>query len=60
MVVFAKSFCPFCKKTKALLNEKSLKPDTLTVIDMDKRDDMDEMQAHLLELTGKKSVSVNT
>eukprot|EP00551_Chaetoceros_affinis_P000376 CAMPEP_0203635230 /NCGR_PEP_ID=MMETSP0088-20131115/2050_1 /ASSEMBLY_ACC=CAM_ASM_001087 /TAXON_ID=426623 /ORGANISM="Chaetoceros affinis, Strain CCMP159" /LENGTH=133 /DNA_ID=CAMNT_0050489047 /DNA_START=115 /DNA_END=516 /DNA_ORIENTATION=+ len=53
VVVFSKSFCPFCRKTKAKLEE--LKIDA-TVYELNQMDDGADIQAALLELTGQKTV----
>ncbi len=53
VVVFSKSFCPFCKKTKELLED--LKIDA-TVYELNKMDDGADIQAALLDLSGQKTV----
>jgi len=55
VVVFSKTYCPYCTKAKAAL-QKFLKPDEFTVIELDKRDDGDEIQDALNEVTGGRSV----
>jgi glutaredoxin 3 len=54
VVIFSKTFCPYCKKTKALFSDE-LKV-TASVIELDKRDDGAAIQAALLELTGQRTV----
>ncbi|RKO84776.1 thioltransferase, partial [Blyttiomyces helicus] len=52
-VVFAKSYCPYCKKSKALLESLNVQ---YALFDLDLRPDGDALQAYLLEKTGQKSV----
>lgn len=54
VVVFSKSYCPYCKKAKAALSGAGLKEYTL--IELDERDDGDEIQDALLKITGARSV----
>merc|ERR1712003_194832 len=54
VVIFSKSYCPFCKKTKALFADE-LKIDA-SVLELDTMDDGADIQAALLELTGQKTV----
>ena len=60
VVVFSKSYCPYCKQTQKLLKGKNLKADALVWIEMENRPDCDEMQNYLKQLTGARSVSVNS
>ncbi|KFY17506.1 hypothetical protein V491_04977 [Pseudogymnoascus sp. VKM F-3775] len=53
VAVFSKSYCPYCKATKALLNEKGAK---FYSIELDQVDDGSAIQAALGELTGQTSV----
>ena len=53
VVVFSKSYCPFCKKTKDLFDD--LKIDA-TVYELNKMDDGADIQSALLELTGQNTV----
>lgn len=56
VVVFSKSYCPFCVKANNLL--KSLVPENkLTVIQLEDRPDCNPIQAYLKEVTGASSVS---
>ena len=52
-LIFSKSYCPFCKKAKALFNEKGVFP---VVFELDQRLNGPSVQAYLLELTGQKTV----
>ena len=54
VVVFSKSYCPFCKMAKASLNEAGLKD--YLAIEIENRDDCDAIQDYLLELTGGRTV----
>ena len=53
VVVFSKSWCPYCKKTLDLLN--SLKANPL-VVELDKREDESEIQDILKTITGGRTV----
>eukprot|EP00540_Astrosyne_radiata_P019436 CAMPEP_0116846202 /NCGR_PEP_ID=MMETSP0418-20121206/13701_1 /TAXON_ID=1158023 /ORGANISM="Astrosyne radiata, Strain 13vi08-1A" /LENGTH=150 /DNA_ID=CAMNT_0004477417 /DNA_START=61 /DNA_END=513 /DNA_ORIENTATION=+ len=53
VVIFSKSFCPFCKKTKKLMKKLQITP---TVIELDDVDGGAEMQDALAEMTGQKTV----
>lgn len=53
IVVFSKSFCPFCKKTKALLGDKEV---DFKVYELNEMDDGAEIQDALLEISGQKTV----
>ena len=59
LVMFSKTTCPFCKKAKSLLG--MYVPDLdqsndAKVIEINLRDDMSEIQDHLLAKVGKRSV----
>lgn len=53
VMVFLKSYCPYCNATKNTLN--SLKKD-FRAVELNKIQDGDEIQRALLELTGQKTV----
>ena len=53
IVVFSKSFCPFCKKTKSLLTQKGV---DFTVYELNQMDDGGDIQDALLEISGQKTV----
>lgn len=55
VVVFSKSYCPFCKRTKQLFAQLGV---DIVVIEMEDRGDCDEMQDYLKEKTGGRSVSI--
>lgn len=56
VVVFSKTYCPFCKKAKELLAQYPIKKEQLEVIELEKRPDCAQIQAYLKELTGASSV----
>lgn len=61
VVVFSKSYCPYCAKTKTLLKNYKLSADDLDVIEIDQDpysdSEMRAIQDYLKSLTGASSVS---
>jgi len=55
VTVFSKSYCPYCKRAKALLTEQ-VGDKGLNVIELDLRDDGPQLQAYLLEKTSQRTV----
>ena len=53
VVVFSKSYCPFCRRTKALF--ASLKQ-PICALELDQTDEGASIQAALLEITGQRTV----
>lgn len=53
VVIFSKSFCPYCHKAKDAFRSIGVKP---FVMELDDRPDMDDIQNALGNLTGKRSV----
>jgi len=53
VVVFSKSYCPYCRASKSLLNEKHAK---YFLMELDEVDDGAALQDALEELTGQRSV----
>ncbi|TPX58520.1 hypothetical protein PhCBS80983_g03060 [Powellomyces hirtus] len=53
IVVFSKSYCPYCKKAKALLNSLNEK---FAAYELDEIADGTAMQAYLKEKNGQSSV----
>jgi len=53
VAVFSKSYCPYCKATKALLTEKGAK---FYAIELDQVDDGSAIQNALREMNGQSSV----
>ncbi|KAG7530577.1 hypothetical protein FFLO_04940 [Filobasidium floriforme] len=59
VMVFSKSYCPYCSQTKKLLEEeaKSLPADKkYKVVEIDLRDDTDKIQAYLQSKSGQRTV----
>ncbi|WP_395241617.1 glutaredoxin [Salmonella sp. s51933] len=54
VVVFSKSYCPFCKMAKKALADAGLKDYLL--FELDNRDDGDEIMDILLKITGARTV----
>ncbi|KAJ7352337.1 glutaredoxin C4 [Mycena albidolilacea] len=55
ITVFSKSWCPYCKKTKALFAAE-FKDEEPYIIELDERADGDEIQDYLAGKTGQRSV----
>ena len=53
VVVYSKSWCPYCQRCKAALADMNVTP---TVVELDELDDGAEIQAELLSLTGQRTV----
>ncbi|WKX91944.1 hypothetical protein Q1695_010185 [Nippostrongylus brasiliensis] len=56
VVVFSKSYCPFCHKAKAALDTQNLKPGVLQWLEIEKLKDCQEIQDYLLSITGGRTV----
>lgn len=60
VIIFSKSYCPFCKNVKALFSELLSGPASTSltpfVVELDVSRDGPAVQAALLELTGQKTV----
>ncbi|DBB14430.1 TPA: hypothetical protein ACH3X3_004727 [Trebouxia sp. C0006] len=54
VVIFSKSYCPFCKKAKAALQQDL--GSNFTVVELDERQDGEAIQDYLNQLTGGRSV----
>lgn len=54
VVVFSKTYCPFCVKAKNVLKKYNIKD--IVIIELDNRDDADEIQDYCARLTGARSV----
>ena len=54
VVVFSKSYCPFCTKAKTALNSTGVK---YTLLEIEDLPDMDDIQDYLRSLSGIRSVS---
>lgn len=58
VVIFSKTYCPYCVKVKKLLTDEIKIPASrMAVYELENRPDMAEMQEYLKELTGASSVS---
>lgn len=55
VVVFSKTYCPYCTKAKRALKESGLKD--FLLVELDNRDDGDEIMNILLGITGARTVS---
>jgi len=53
VAIFSKSYCPYCKATKALLSQMGAK---YYAIELDQVDDGSAIQSALEEITGQSSV----
>ncbi|KAI9888382.1 MAG: hypothetical protein M1814_000520 [Vezdaea aestivalis] len=53
VMVFSKSYCPYCRATKSLLSEKGAK---FEVVEMDLVDGGAELQDALEQINGQRSV----
>lgn len=53
VVVFSKSFCPFCKKTKSLLNGMDV---DYKLYELNEMDDGADIQKALEEISGQRTV----
>ncbi|KAK5971787.1 putative glutaredoxin [Trichostrongylus colubriformis] len=56
VVVFSKSYCPYCHKARAALESQNIKPEALHWVEIDGRPDCSEIQDYLKSLTGARSV----
>ncbi|KAK6729984.1 hypothetical protein RB195_006808 [Necator americanus] len=56
VVVFSKSYCPYCHKARAALESQNLKPGAMEWVDIESRPDCAEIQDYLQTLTGARSV----
>nr|AJT47984.1 glutaredoxin [Phaffia rhodozyma] len=57
IAVFSKSYCPYCRKAKALLNELSLpEGKSIKVFELDELDNGADIQNYLAEKTGQRTV----
>ncbi|KAF8346092.1 thioredoxin-like protein [Amanita rubescens] len=55
VVIFSKTYCPYCKEVKALFKSKypEEKP---VVVELDERDDGSKIQDYLVEKSGQRTV----
>ncbi|XP_074350682.1 glutaredoxin-C4 isoform X1 [Apium graveolens] len=53
IVIFSKSYCPYCRKAKSVFKELSQKP---YVVELDEREDGWEIQGSVGQLVGRRTV----
>ncbi|CAL9772682.1 unnamed protein product [Musa acuminata subsp. burmannicoides] len=53
IVIFSKSYCPYCRKAKAVFKELKKEP---YVVELDQREDGYEIQDALSEMVGRRTV----
>lgn len=57
VVIFSKSYCPFCVKAKNLFqNDIKVAADKIAIMELENRPDCNTIQAYLKEKTGASSV----
>lgn len=56
VVIFSKSYCPFCRRAKRLLEERGIK---FCAIELDQTADGNMIQLKLLEMTGQRTVRMD-
>ncbi|KAL0091002.1 Alg9-like mannosyltransferase family-domain-containing protein [Phycomyces blakesleeanus] len=54
VLIYSKSYCPYCKRAKEILNKYC--PHQYQVVEIDLRQDGRELQAALIERTGRRTV----
>ena len=57
VMVFSKSYCPYCKKAKDVLKKYNLKAEEYEVWEIENEPDCQAIQAELKKITGASSVS---
>ncbi|XP_062229455.1 glutaredoxin-C8-like [Phragmites australis] len=55
VVIFSKSYCPYCRRAKAVFKELHLKEEPY-VVELDQREDGGEIQDALLDIVGRRTV----
>jgi glutaredoxin 3 len=56
VVIFSKSYCPYCTKTKQLFSGPVGKDYSVKVVELDKLKDGSDIQDELLAMTGQRTV----
>uniref|UniRef100_A0A914Z7H9 Glutaredoxin-2, mitochondrial n=1 Tax=Panagrolaimus superbus TaxID=310955 RepID=A0A914Z7H9_9BILA len=56
VAVFSKSYCPYCTKAKDALDSFKIPSDKYYCVELDKREDCDDIQNYLQSITGGRSV----
>lgn len=54
VVVISKTYCPYCVKAKNVLKKYNI--NDIVIVELDNRDDGDEIQDHMSKLTGARTV----
>ncbi len=57
VTVFSKSWCPYCVKAKKVLSKYN--PEDVHIVELDDRNDADNIQDYLAKMTGARSVRSN-
>ncbi|KAK1612786.1 hypothetical protein QYE76_036459 [Lolium multiflorum] len=55
VVIFSKSYCPYCRRAKAVFKELELKKDPY-VVELDQREDGGDIQDALADMVGRRTV----
>ncbi|CAG2121927.1 unnamed protein product [Medioppia subpectinata] len=55
-MVFSKSYCPYCTKAKKVLEKYPIVSGQYEVIELENRDDCNQIQEYMKQLTGASSV----
>ncbi|KAL6874143.1 hypothetical protein ACP4OV_014225 [Aristida adscensionis] len=55
VVIFSKSYCPYCRRAKAVFKELQWKKEPY-VVELDEREDGSEIQDALLDIVGRRTV----
>ena len=56
VVIFSKTYCPFCTQVKAIFKRAGVPSDKITVVELDNRQDGVTIQDALAKLTGARTV----
>ncbi|KAI2502718.1 glutaredoxin [Fragilaria crotonensis] len=56
VVIFSKSYCPYCTKTKQTFSGPVGAGHSVKVLELDRMSNGDEIQATLLQITGQRTV----
>eukprot|EP00533_Pseudo-nitzschia_delicatissima_P001758 CAMPEP_0116104548 /NCGR_PEP_ID=MMETSP0327-20121206/14519_1 /TAXON_ID=44447 /ORGANISM="Pseudo-nitzschia delicatissima, Strain B596" /LENGTH=115 /DNA_ID=CAMNT_0003596817 /DNA_START=22 /DNA_END=369 /DNA_ORIENTATION=- len=56
VVIFSKSYCPYCKATKSLFSKSEFSGINVATHELDKRSDGSNIQQTLLDMTGQRTV----
>ncbi|EJD43474.1 glutaredoxin [Auricularia subglabra TFB-10046 SS5] len=53
---FSKSWCPYCRKAKAIVNALNTEGKTIKIVELDEVDDGSAIQEYLHKKTGQRTV----